>query len=121
MKRSTLLILGLLILSCSAPAFAEDYPAYAGHKLGRGLANTALGWTDIFVSQEKIGDARGPVPGLFWGTIDGLGNAVKRTATGIYETATFPIKTSENADPVIQPEFPIESDHAGYRPKDYTF
>ncbi len=120
MKRGAILMLILTALSAGT-ARADDYLEGSGRKLGRGLANTTLGWTEVFKSQERIADERGPIAGLFWGTVDGLGNGIKRTAAGVYETATFPIKTSANTDPVLEPEFPIESDHAGYRPKDYTF
>ena len=30
-------------------------------------------------------------------------------------------ETSENLDPITEPDFPSINDRAGYRPKDYTF
>ena len=122
MKREITLLSILIIILSAAPAWADDYPTCTGRKLGRGLTNTALGWTEILKSEDKAIDEHGPVAAIFWGPLDGIGNAVKRTVVGVFETATFPIKTSPNADPLIEPEFPAgDSGRAGYRPKDYTF
>ena len=121
MKHGISFILGIMLVFLSASVYAEDYPTYTGKKLGRGLANTAFGWTEALGRQEKIADEHGIVEGIFWGTLDGVGNAVKRTGIGLYEVATFPIKTSENANALMEPEFPSINDRAGYRPKDYTF
>ena len=121
MRRKIILISSIMALFLSLTAEAADYPTSAGRKLGRGLANTAFGWTEVLKSQEKISDDHGIVAGLLWGTLDGLGNTVKRTGAGIFETVTFPIQTVRDNDPVLGPEFPLSNDQAGYRPKDYSF
>ncbi len=123
MRFCKFLVLMIAVFLSAGPARAEDYPTYAGKKLGRGLSNAVLGSSEILKSIEKTGEEHGAVAALFWGPIDGLGNTVKRTALGVYEVATFPIKTSENADPVMEPGFVATSDinKPGYRPKDYTF
>ena len=122
MKRYHILITGLMVFLFTATAWADDYPTYAGRKLGRGVTNVLLGWTEILRSEERVSDQHGPVAALFWGPLDGIGNAIKRTAVGVYETATFPMKTSTNADPILEPEFgAVNHDRAGYRPKDYSF
>lgn len=105
----------------AVPAMAEDYPTYAGKKLGRGLANTAFGWSELPARQARAYDEHGLGASLTWGLLDGLGNAVKRTGIGIYEMATFPVKTSDNADTLMEPEWALGTDRAGYRPKDHKF
>ena len=123
MRFGKILAVSAVFFLAAAVSRAEDYPTYAGRKLGRGLSNTALGSTEFFKSIEKTGEEHGAVAALFWGPLDGIGNMVKRTGIGLYEVATFPIKTSENADPLVETEFVATSDtnKPGYRPKDYTF
>ncbi len=121
MKQKTALMLLILTFSLNLTAHADDYPSSAGRKLGRGLANTAFGWTEVLKSQENISDDYGIAAGVLWGTLDGLGNTVKRTAAGIFETVTFPITTVRDNSPLLGPEFPLSNDRAGERPKDYTF
>ena len=112
--------LGISSLRAAEPM--GQFEAEMSGKLTRGAVNILFGWTELLRSEEKIGDEHGAAAAVIWGPLDGIGNTVKRTAVGIYETATFPIKTSQNADPIIQPEFgALESDRAGYRPKDYKF
>ena len=121
MRPPLFFIAAFLLFLMTATAWADEYPPYASRKLGRGISNVALGWTEVLSRQSKCIEEAGVIPGTIWGTIDGVGNAVKRTAIGIFETATFPIKTSDNADAYMEPEFPLSQDRAGYRPKDYSF
>ena len=122
MKRCLFFAVWMIFFLGISSVWAEDYPAYTGRKLGRGLTNAAFGWTEVLSREEKTLDEHGPTAAIFWGPLDGLGNAVKRTAEGVFETLTFPFKTSADADPALQPEFGgIDKEKAGYRPKDYTF
>ena len=122
MRREIALLTPLMIFLFTASALAESYPDYAGRKLGRGLTNVALGWTEILKSEDKAIDEHGAVAAVFVGPLDGIGNAIKRTAVGVLETVTFPIRTSESSAPEIEPEIPAaRSERAGYRPKDYIF
>jgi putative exosortase-associated protein (TIGR04073 family) len=54
--------------------------------LGRGVVNTTLGWVELFVQPVK--KAREDKT-LFDGLISGVGETVKRTASGIWEIVTF--------------------------------
>ncbi len=123
MRLGKILAVSAVFLMAAAVSRAEDYPTYAGRKLGRGLSNAVLGPTELLKSIEKTGEEHGAVAALFWGPIDGVGNTLKRTGAGLWEVATFPVKTSENTDPLLEPEFVATSDinKPGYRPKDYTF
>ncbi len=109
------------ISTLAVTAQAQEYAARSAEKLGRGLADTTLGWTEVFKSQEKITDKHGLVAGIFWGTTDGLVNSVKRTATGLGEIATFGINNPESVNEDDKPEFPLTNNRAGYRPKNYEF
>ncbi len=119
MINKTLLVLVLGITISTVSGYAQDYPTYTGKKLGRGLSNTALGWTEVLRSEERTLDDYGPIGAIFWGPLDGVGNAVKRTALGVYEVATFPIKTSDEAYTLMEPEFPFQTNKAGERPKGF--
>lgn len=115
------MVLAVLLGCAAVSARAEDYPTYAGKKLGRGLTNAAFGWSEVFRSEENAFDRHGLGAALIWGPLDGIGNAVKRTGAGIWETATFPIQTSKDAEPIVEPEWPLQTDRAGERPKNYSF
>ena len=89
----------------------NDHSAGASRKLGRGLANTGLGWTEIFKGIEDVQGESGFWAGATWGPLYGAVNAVKRTGIGLYETATFPFAGPNRFDPVLEPEFPMSSDN----------
>lgn len=88
----------------------SDYSAGASRKLGRGLANTGLGWTEILRGIDDVEAESGFWAGATWGPLYGAVNAVKRTGVGIYETVTFPFAGPNRFDPVIKPEFPLGDD-----------
>jgi len=88
----------------------SDYSSGASRKLGRGLANTGLGWTEIFKGMEDVQEESGFWAGATWGPLYGTVNAVKRTGVGLYETVTFPFAGPNRFDPVLEPEFPLGGD-----------
>ena len=87
----------------------NDYASGMTRKLGRGLANTGLGWTEIFKGMKDVGEESGFWAGATWGPIFGTLNALRRTSIGVYETATFPMSGTDHFRPVLDPEFPLES------------
>ncbi len=101
---SITLILSLLI--SPGYASAEEGPF---SKLGRGLANTFTGWTDIFRTVgEKADNANADVTEGFAGASEGFVRAGMRTMVGIYEVGTFPFPTQENYEPIISPKYPVK-------------
>jgi len=113
------LILALTAFLSAVPAAAyydaspvdrsrEDYGAGATRKLGRGVANTGLGWVELFKGVQDVGAENGFWAGATWGPIYGTLNAVRRTAVGVYETATFPISNQGRFEPVLEPEFVLQ-------------
>ena len=116
--RSTKIILaGLLFVSCFMSAALAKLPtddahddavAGASRKLGRGLANTGLGWVELFKGIESVGEEKGFWAGVTWGPLYGALNAVKRTAVGLGETITFPAPGANRYEPVLQPEFVLD-------------
>lgn len=57
-----------------------------GSRLCNGLANAALGWTEIFFRPGKVtAEGGNPIVGVF----RGIGNAVARTGGGVVEAVTF--------------------------------
>ena len=69
---------------CNA-AESDGYLTQVGGKLGRGLANGLLGWTELFVQPVKASHAH---EGLAVGIDRGIGNMLKRTVVGIGEFFT---------------------------------
>jgi putative exosortase-associated protein (TIGR04073 family) len=112
-------VLMAVALAMSVPAAAfydvtpmdrsrEDYGAGATRKLGRGVANAGLGWMELFKGVQDVGEENGFWAGATWGPIYGTLNAVRRTAVGVYETATFPIASHGHFEPVLEPEFVLQ-------------
>ena len=110
--------LWIATLGCNALAYQpspidnsrRDYGAGATRKLGRGLANTGLGWIEIFKGMQVVGQENGFWAGATWGPIYGTMNAVRRTAVGVYETATFPFQGPNRYDPILEPEYVLTDD-----------
>jgi putative exosortase-associated protein (TIGR04073 family) len=116
MKKSLSILFCGVFLLASIPAQAayptspiddsrDDYGHAAGRKLGRGLANTGLGWMEIFKGMSDVGAENGFWAGATWGPLYGTVNAVRRTGAGLYETATFPFEGPNRFEPLIEPEF----------------
>lgn len=108
------LVLGLFILIPSAqagtsPIDEQNYPTAAGRKLGRGVANLAFGWIDIFKGISDVAAENNTIAAMTWGPIYGLGKAVVRTAAGAYEIVTFPIPVPPDFEPLVQPEFVLDN------------
>ena len=111
--RSIKPVLVLMVLSSmiiwSPAAFADD----AFQKLGRGIANTASGWLEIYHQMEETTKKDGPLAGVTTGSIKGVLKATYRTLIGAYETATFFIPVPAGYEPIIYPEYiPLKSGYA---------
>lgn len=103
-------------LALAAPATAqEDIPspdASGSHvpaqKLGRGLENAILGWTELVTRPSAEVEKQG-APGLVSGMVNGVSGATMRTVTGAVEMATFwsplPVKYQP---PVTEPASPFD-------------
>lgn len=100
-------ILWTLTVVRSAEAASPD-PACCQpiRKLSRGLANTVTGVLEVPLTIVTVGQEEGPVAGLSWGLLLGLGAAVTRTVVGVAETLTFPFPLPRSGyEPLLQPEF----------------
>ncbi len=117
------LILGFAAIVMSVPGEAsyriaaddrsrDDYGVGMTRKLGRGVANTGLGWVEVFKGVQDVGEEDGFWAGATWGPIYGTLNAVRRTAVGLYETATFPVANPDHFEPILQPEFVMQQDNS---------
>ena len=113
-KRSVVLgccLCGMILVSAThaysdaVDASRKDYGAGMSRKLGRGVANTGLGWVEVFKGMQDVGHENGFWAGATWGPIYGTVNAVRRTAVGVYETVTFPLQNQDHFEPLLEPEF----------------
>lgn len=88
-----------LIIGMTMPTYAAN----AGSKLRRGLANFATGWVEIPIAMDKAIKESNPVFGIVVGLVKGTAKAVGRTASGVFDTVTFPIPPYDKT--WLDPEF----------------
>ncbi len=108
MKKVLVLVMAMLVAYapmsfalcqiCTA-ADSNDYAKAAAGKLGRGIANAAFGWVELF-RQPAIN--ANPWEGVGKGIVDTIG----RTGSGILEAATFIIPSAKI--PLPNPTCPFE-------------
>ena len=107
--------LGLFLggLGLAAPATAQEdmpqaEPQVPAEKLGRGLQNTMLGWTDVVTRPQAEVEQKGAT-GLVTGLLNGVATGTVRTVTGAAEVATFwsgaPVKYQP---PIKEPVSPLD-------------
>ena len=75
-------------------------------KVGRGFANTILGFLAIPGQMTVQTKERGPATGLLIGFGMGLGWFVASEAIGVYEILTCPFEAPPGYRPILEPEFP---------------
>jgi len=85
------ILMTVIVLAMAAPAaFAGSHQTRGpGEKLTDGIANTATGWTEIPREMVDESGRTNAAVGITKGTVVGTGEAVKKTLTGIADTATF--------------------------------
>lgn len=107
--KKAIVLLFIMMVACAPMSFAlcslcenaqsDSYGKAALGKLGRGVANTALGWVELF-RQPWINENR------FEGLGKGLVYTVGRTGSGILEVVTFPFPKVKV--PLPDPICPLE-------------
>ncbi len=107
MKKNTLslvlagaFVVGLLAMSPSVQA------GDPGRKLGRGLANTLLGITELPRTIAEVNREQGPGTAATWGPIKGIVRVIERELAGVVEIILFPVPWPKEYAPIIQPEWP---------------
>ncbi len=82
-------------------------------KLGRGLANIALGVTEVFTSVDNVNSDEGNAASNSYGIVRGIQRTLVRFGAGVYEVVTFPFPTTKGSyDPVLKRPMPWV--HGGY-------
>ena len=79
------------------------------HKLGRGIVNILTGWIEIPKTIADKWRETDPATGFVMGFIQGSGWAFCRTATGFYDTVSFPFPAPDDYLPLMEPEFILPS------------
>jgi putative exosortase-associated protein (TIGR04073 family) len=88
-----LILVGLffsIMLVSPEISLADSTLEKAGGKLVRGFANVTTGWIEVFHEIYEVTMQKDPVTGLLYGSVRGVGMAVIRTGSGLYEIATSP-------------------------------
>ena len=80
-------------------------------KLGRGVANTAMGILEVPTCIEETLREDGIVGAVTYGVIKGVARALLRTVVGIYETTSFLIPVPWQYEPILEPEFMLSEQH----------
>ncbi len=81
---------------CEA-AEAQNFGKSAPGKIGRGLVNVCLGWTNLFAQPIHAGKSGGNV---LTGIGKGLGYTVVRTVQGVVEVALFWLPQGPGGEPL---------------------
>lgn len=102
MKKLILSILILLITTQAAFALGPK------DKLKRGAINFFSGWIEVPRNIYDKTVEESLLRGLTEGTISGLGMAVVRTGTGLYEMVTFPFSVPDNYEPILEPTYVLQ-------------
>ena len=98
-----------MTVSAIAPdvAFAAPKSRFTpARKVGRGFANTILGFLAIPGQMTAQTRERGPATGLLIGFGMGLGWFVASEAIGVYEILSCPFEAPPGYKPILEPEFP---------------
>ncbi len=98
----------LLLLTLASVASADEQGFDVDkslHKLGRGIANVALGAAELIRTPELVSRREGYLPGVTVGVVQGVWRTLLREAAGVYEVATFFIDVPHDGAPLIRPEF----------------
>lgn len=95
------LVIAILFLITTNPAFANQYPDKVVEKLGNGLANAVTGVVEIPKTVSIVGNRDGVIHGMTIGFLTGIANAVGRSLSGAFDIATFLIPTT----PFVKPNY----------------
>ena len=101
----TALLIVTFMLGITLPSYAAQQTQQTQQresvwaKLGRGLKNILTGWTKVPEDIAKTSQETNPVVGVTGGTVKGAVEATGQTATGVAETATFPLPDEQKTEP----------------------
>ena len=96
-----LFILFITLLATPNLVMADQYPDKAVEKLGNGLANAVTGVVEIPKTITIVGNRDGVVHGMTVGFLTVIANAVGRSLSGAFDSATFLIPTT----PFVKPAY----------------
>lgn len=99
--KNTVLPVLVLLMATSSVCFAQD----SFTKLGRGVANTLTGWIELPKNVYDTSVEDNAFSGMTLGLAKGAGMTLVRTASGIFELATFPFPLPEDYRPILEPEY----------------
>ena len=96
------LLLSLLLTGTARAQGPEE-------KLKRGVVNILSGWVEIPKNIYDTTIEENIISGMTLGAIKGIGMTVVRTGCGVYETLTFAVPVPDNYQPILLPEYVIET------------
>lgn len=118
------LLLTLLAVGITVPCFADIQAPPASrqnaiHKLGRGISNVLYGATELSNRIIQVNQNDGNNAGFGAGIVEGAERSVIRVAWGLFEIATFPVKTHKNSfrAPYQNIEYDPYNGYAEYSPE----
>jgi putative exosortase-associated protein (TIGR04073 family) len=121
MNRSKKFITGVLVFFLAVPLLCRPAVSFAWvesstdssqsrdkwEKLGRGLSNVLIGWTELVSQPYQMGHQQRLPIAIFGGIGKGAALTVARAGVGVYEILTFPFPVPAGYEPIIRPEIPM--------------
>ncbi len=95
----------LVIFNLPSPSLADSTNWKSGGKLVRGVVNASTGWVEVFQGIYDVSREKDPVTGVLYGPILGVGMAIVRTGSGVYESVTFLFPFPARYRSTIDPAF----------------
>ncbi|MBI3458041.1 MAG: exosortase system-associated protein, TIGR04073 family [Candidatus Rokubacteria bacterium] len=101
-----LIALAVVVTAWEPGAAAAGRPFGPVRKLGRGLANVALGVLEVPFRISAVYRDHGVGAAAFWGPLAGIQAAATRIVAGAVEAVTFPLPLPRvGYRPIVEPEF----------------
>ena len=117
----------LLVVLILSVMFFSSVNSFAGdpfEKLGRGIANIAFCWGEIFMKPYDVNKDKGAVAALTYGVIKGVAFTVARVGVGLTDILTFPMMLPGCTDdpndtgwgygPLMRPAWVFDLEHNPY-------
>ena len=101
-----LCVVVVMIMGVADVVCAQDM----SKKLGRGVANILTGWIELPKNIYDTSVEENAFSGITMGLARGVGMTVVRTGAGVYEAVTFPFPLPEGYEPIVEPEYLLNSE-----------
>jgi putative exosortase-associated protein (TIGR04073 family) len=96
-------------------AYELSYSDSPVEKMGQGAINTLTSWADVPKKISEESKERSLIAGCTLGLGEGVALGLARTASGVYDMATFSVSPYDR--PLMNPEYKVEHPEEGFKVK----